>query len=45
LAPLGDDSDETPKSFEAIEEKKGTIYKLQKVQPQKKDAGLPESKK
>ena len=44
LAPLGDDSDETPKTFEAIEDKGATIYKLQKVEPQKKDTGLPKSK-
>jgi len=45
LAPTGDDSDEKPLTFEAVEANGGTIYKLQKVQPQKKDTGLPKSEK
>ena len=45
LAPTGDDSDEKPLTFEAVEANGGTIYKLQKVQPQKKDTGLPKSDK
>ena len=36
LATIGDDAEETPKSFEATKDQ-GTRYELRKVQPQKKD--------
>jgi uncharacterized protein (TIGR03067 family) len=39
LAAMGDGSE--PMSFEAIEDKGLTIYELRKVQPQKKNTGLP----
>ena len=37
LATIGDDAEETPKSFEAA----GTRYELRKVQPQKKNTQPP----
>ena len=37
LATIGDDAEETPKSFEATEDKGLTRYELRKVQPQKKN--------
>ena len=40
LATLGDDAEETPKSFEAA----GNRYELRKVQPQKKNAQPPKTK-
>jgi uncharacterized protein (TIGR03067 family) len=40
LATMGDDAEETPKSFEAA----GTRYELRKVQPQKKDTQPPQAK-
>ncbi|MEO7678239.1 MAG: hypothetical protein ABIV39_15890 [Verrucomicrobiota bacterium] len=40
LATMGDDSEETPKGFEAA----GTRYELRKVQPQKKNAQPPRTK-
>ena len=40
LATLGDDAEETPKSFEAA----GNRYELRKVQPQRKNTELPKSK-
>ena len=40
LATIGDDAEETPKSFEAA----GTRYELRKVQPQKKKAQLPKTR-
>ena len=40
LATIGDDAEETPKSFEAA----GTRYELRKVQPQKKNAEPPKTK-
>jgi uncharacterized protein (TIGR03067 family) len=40
LATIGDDAEETPKSFEAA----GTRYELRKVQPQKKSAEPPKAK-
>lgn len=36
LATIGDDAEDTPKSFEAIKDQ-GTRYELRKVQPQKKN--------
>lgn len=41
LATMGDDSEETPKGFEAAV---GTRYELRKVQPQKKNAEPPKTK-
>jgi len=43
LATIGDDAEETPKSFEATKDQ-GTRYELRKVLPQKKNAELPKSK-
>ncbi len=43
LAPIGEGDDATPKSFEAIEERGLTRYKLQKAQPQTKDVEPPKS--
>ena len=40
LATIGDDAEETPKSFEAA----GTRYELRKVQPQKKNTQPPKVK-
>ena len=40
LATMGDDAEETPKSFEAA----GTRYELRKVQPHKKNTQPPKSK-
>jgi len=40
LATIGDDAEETQKSFEAA----GTRYELRKVQPQKKNAEPPKTK-
>jgi uncharacterized protein (TIGR03067 family) len=40
LATIGDDAEETPKSFEAA----GTRYELRKVQPQKKNTQPPKTK-
>ena len=40
LATIGDDAEETLKSFEAA----GTRYELRKVQPQKKNAELPKTR-
>lgn len=40
LATIGDDAEETLKSFEAA----GTRYELRKIQPQKKNAELPKTK-
>ena len=40
LATIGDDAEETPKSFEAA----GTRYELRKIQPKKKNAELTKSK-
>jgi hypothetical protein len=40
LATIGDDPEETPKSFEDL----GTRYELRKVLPQKRNAELPDSK-
>ena len=40
LATIGDDAEETPKSFEAA----GTRYELRKVQPQKTNAEPPKPK-
>ena len=40
LATLGDDAEETPKSFEAA----GTRYELRKVQPQKKNTQPPKTR-
>ena len=40
LATLGDNAEETPKSFEAA----GNRYELRKVQPQKKNAQPPKTK-
>jgi len=40
LATIGDDAEETPKSFEAA----GTRYELWKVQPQKKNTQPPKTK-
>jgi uncharacterized protein (TIGR03067 family) len=40
LATMGDDVEETPKSFEAA----GTRYELRKTQPQKKNAKPPKTK-
>ena len=40
LATIGDDAEETPKSFEAAE----TRYELRKVQPHKKNTQTPETK-
>ena len=40
LVPMGDDTEETPKGFEAA----GTRYELQKVPPQKKGAQPPKTK-
>jgi len=44
LAAIGDDDEETPKSFEAAEDKGLTRYELRKVQPQKENAGPPKTK-
>ena len=44
LAARGDGAEETPKSFEAIEDKGMTLYELRKVQPQKKNTELRKSK-
>ena len=44
LVPLGDDGEETPKSFEAAEDKKLTRYELRKGQPQKKNTEPPKTK-
>jgi uncharacterized protein (TIGR03067 family) len=44
LATIGDDAEETPKSFEAAEDKGRTRYELRKVQPQKKNTEPPKSK-
>jgi len=43
LATIGDDAEETPKSFEATKDQ-GTRYELRKVLSQKKNAELPKSK-
>ena len=40
LATIGDDAEETPKSFEAA----GTRYELRKIQPQKKNTQPPKTK-
>ena len=40
LATIGDDAEETPKSFEAA----GTRYELRKVQPQKKNTQPPKTR-
>ena len=40
LATIGDDAEETPKSFEAA----GTRYELRKVQPQKKNTQPPQTR-
>jgi len=37
LVTIGDDAEETPKSFEATEDQGLTRYELRKVQPQKKN--------
>ena len=44
LAALGDGDAETPKSFEAADEKGLTRYELQKVQPKTKNTEPPETK-
>jgi uncharacterized protein (TIGR03067 family) len=45
LVALGDDDEETVKSFEATEDNKGlSRYELWKVQPQKKNAEPPKTK-
>jgi uncharacterized protein (TIGR03067 family) len=44
LATIGDDAEETPKSFEATKDKGLTRYELRKVQPQKKNTQPPNSK-
>jgi uncharacterized protein (TIGR03067 family) len=44
LAARGDGSEETPMSFEAVEDKGLTIYELRKVQPQKKNTLPPKTK-
>jgi uncharacterized protein (TIGR03067 family) len=44
LAAIGDGDEETPKSFEAAEEKGLTRYELRKVQPQKKSTESPKTK-
>jgi uncharacterized protein (TIGR03067 family) len=44
LVPLGDDGEETPKSFEATEDKGLNRYELRKVQPQKKNTEPPKTK-
>ena len=44
LATRGDDAEETPKSFEATEDKGLTRYELRKVQPQKKNTQPPKTK-
>ena len=41
LAAIGDGHEETPKSFEAAEDKGLTRYELRKVQPQKKNTEPP----
>ena len=43
LATIGDDAEETPKSFEATKDQ-GTRYELRKVQPQKKNTQPPKTK-
>ena len=44
LAARGDGGEETPKSFEATEDKGLTRYELRKVQPQKRNAEPPKTK-
>jgi uncharacterized protein (TIGR03067 family) len=44
LAALGDGDEETPKSFEAAEDKGLTRYELRKVQPQKENTEPPKTK-
>ena len=44
LATIGDADEETPKSFEASEDKGLTRYELRKVQPQKKNTQPPKTK-
>ena len=44
LAARGDGDEETPKSFEATEDKGLTRYELRKVQPQKKNTQPPKTK-
>ena len=44
LATGGDGDEETPKSFEATEDKGVTRYKLRKIQPQKKNTQSPKTK-
>ena len=44
LAALYDGDEETPKSFEAAEDKGLTRYELRKVQPQKKNTEPPKTK-
>ena len=43
LAALGDGDEETPKSFEAAEDKGLTRYELRKVQPQKTNTEPPKT--
>ena len=43
LATIGDDAEETSKSFEATKDQ-GTRYELRKVQPQKKNTQPPKTK-
>ena len=45
LATIGDDAEETPKSFEATEDQGLNRYELRKVQPQKKNAEPPKPNK
>jgi uncharacterized protein (TIGR03067 family) len=44
LATRGDGAEETPKSFEATEDKGLTRYELRKIQPQKKNTQPPKTK-
>ena len=44
LAARGDGGEETPKSFEATEDKGLTRYELRKVQPQKRNTEPPKTK-
>ncbi len=44
LAAIGDGDEETPKSFEAAEDKGLTRYELRKVQPPKKNTAPPKTK-
>jgi uncharacterized protein (TIGR03067 family) len=44
LVALGDDGEETPKSFEAAEDTKLPRYELRKVQSQKKNTEPPKTK-